>query len=83
MRSHDVEIFEVELKYCERCGGLWFREKGEPGIYCASCQPKMAEVALSDGPRPLRVGVLGPVHEEQLPEFLEAVMALCGKGEEA
>jgi hypothetical protein len=83
MQSPDVEIFEVELKYCERCGGLWFREKGKVGVYCAACDPKMAEVAMGDGPRPARVGVLSPVNEEKLPALLEAVMALCGKGEEA
>ena len=83
MQTHDVEIFEVELKYCERCGGLWFREKGRSGVYCAACDPKMAEVAMGEGPRPTRVGVLSAVSEENLPALLEAVMALCGKGEEA
>jgi Zn-finger nucleic acid-binding protein len=28
---------QVELKYCERCGGLWLRVQGADGIYCASC----------------------------------------------
>jgi len=27
----------VELKYCERCGGLWLRPEGTDGVYCASC----------------------------------------------
>ena len=79
----DVEIFEVELKYCERCGGLWFREKGTPGVYCGACDPKMAEVALEDGPRPTRVGVLPAINEEKFPALLEAIVAFCGKGEEA
>jgi hypothetical protein len=83
MRTHDVEIFEVELKYCERCGGLWFREKGKSGVYCGGCEPKMAEVALGEGPRPTRVGVLTPVNDEEMPELLGAMLALCGKGEEA
>ena len=83
MQSHDVEIFEVELKYCERCGGLWFREKGTLGVYCGACDPKMAEVAVGDGPRPTRVGVLSPIKQERLPALLEVVLALCGQGEEA
>lgn len=83
MQTHDVEIFEVELKYCERCGGLWFREKGTTGVYCAECDPKMAEVAFGDGPRPTRVGVLSPASEEKIPALLEAVLAWCGNGEEA
>jgi uncharacterized Zn finger protein (UPF0148 family) len=28
----------VELKYCERCGGLWLRPQGTDGVYCALCR---------------------------------------------
>ncbi len=34
---------ELELKYCERCGGLWLRRRGMQNVYCASCVPRMAE----------------------------------------
>jgi len=34
----------VELKYCERCGSLWFRDCGGAGIYCDDCLPKVAEL---------------------------------------
>jgi Zn-finger nucleic acid-binding protein len=27
----------VELKYCERCGGLWLRPQGTDRVFCASC----------------------------------------------
>ena len=27
----------VELKYCERCGGLWLRECGSDQVYCVRC----------------------------------------------
>jgi hypothetical protein len=48
-----VEIVEMELKYCERCGGLWLRPVGEEEVYCATCVPKMAEFPLSRrGARP-------------------------------
>jgi hypothetical protein len=34
------EVFEqLELKYCERCGGLWLRNKGEEEVYCPGCVP--------------------------------------------
>jgi len=29
---------QVELKYCERCGGLWLRARGTNGVYCSSCR---------------------------------------------
>ena len=28
---------KLELKYCERCGGLWLRPQGADAVYCASC----------------------------------------------
>ena len=33
---------QVELKYCERCGGLWLRAQGADGVYCASCRVRLA-----------------------------------------
>jgi len=34
-----MEVCEIviELKYCERCGGLWLRLQGADGVYCAGC----------------------------------------------
>jgi len=31
-RMDDAET-QVELKYCERCGGLWLRQQGASGVY--------------------------------------------------
>ena len=28
---------KLELKYCERCGGLWIRPQGSGHPYCAPC----------------------------------------------
>lgn len=41
---------ELELKYCERCGGLWLRLQGDPEVYCVNCRTQMAELprALGD-----------------------------------
>lgn len=36
-------ITEVELKYCERCGGLWLRLRGNSEVYCASCRAHNAQ----------------------------------------
>ncbi len=40
-RMEGQEI-QVELKYCERCGGLWLRPRGADGVYCASCRGRLA-----------------------------------------
>jgi hypothetical protein len=34
----------MELKYCERCGGLWIRESGAGVVYCANCRPEVADL---------------------------------------
>jgi hypothetical protein len=37
-----TEVFEgMELKYCERCGGLWLRRRGSGRAFCSTCEPKM------------------------------------------
>jgi hypothetical protein len=35
---------QFELKYCERCGGLWLRPVGGGQVYCAGCAGQMAEL---------------------------------------
>jgi Zn-finger nucleic acid-binding protein len=32
----------VELKYCERCGGLWLRRPGHEMVYCERCRAQRA-----------------------------------------
>lgn len=32
---------QVELKYCERCGGLFLRGRGADGVYCAGCTARV------------------------------------------
>ena len=46
----------VELKYCERCGGLFLRTSGAGIVYCAGCTSRFVvepdlEGAFSSGPR--------------------------------
>jgi hypothetical protein len=45
----------IELKYCERCGGLWLRHAGTGQVYCAYCAADMAEVARGPKKQPLSV----------------------------
>jgi hypothetical protein len=46
MRAKTIEVgkLSLELKYCERCGGLWLRPVGGPEIYCKNCARAMAEL---------------------------------------
>lgn len=42
MESFERHAIQLELKYCERCGGLWLRPKGSDLIFCAGCAKTMA-----------------------------------------
>ena len=39
-----VDELQFELKYCERCGGLWLRPTGGGQIYCVACGREMADL---------------------------------------
>ncbi len=45
MDGFDKGFILLELKYCERCGGLWLRLKGSEMVFCAQCAKAMAGVA--------------------------------------
>jgi hypothetical protein len=47
MEMELFEVIELELKYCERCGGLWLRHEGNGDVYCPSCVPRMAELPVA------------------------------------
>jgi hypothetical protein len=66
-----IELIEVELKYCERCGGLWLRLKGSGQVYCSSCEPYMADLPTA----PLKRPVAG-VSESDI-EALGAEFGIC------
>ena len=38
--TYDVSL---QLKYCERCGGLWLREPRSAAVYCRVCARKLAD----------------------------------------
>lgn len=41
------EEVAVELKYCERCGGLWLRRPGQDIVYCGRCRAQRAALLQS------------------------------------
>jgi Zn-finger nucleic acid-binding protein len=77
-RNHRKEndAVRMELKYCERCGGLWLRTSGTEAVYCESCQGKIAElppVKKSSGRVQLPVARRAVVerYSKPDPEFVE------------
>ena len=45
MEGIEAGSIQLELKYCERCGGLWLRPKGSELVFCAACARVMAGLA--------------------------------------
>jgi hypothetical protein len=84
MQAHEILI---ELKYCERCGGLWLRPQGADAVYCAGCQVLVEArqnptVTPSHKPRP-RKGCgqgtckqRGDLHGSGRIDYLEGVAAI-------
>ena len=51
----------LELKICERCGGLWLRPSASRWIYCGTCKQKVSELPkpTADVGRKKRQGMVG------------------------
>lgn len=43
-KSRSTNQESLELKYCERCGGLWLRPVRGGQIYCRACSREMSEL---------------------------------------
>jgi uncharacterized Zn finger protein (UPF0148 family) len=64
----------VQIKICEGCGMLWFREQDIGGVYCSRCVRKLADFP-SPGSRKLRGRKSNKTRmSEALPEASEVVM---------
>ena len=49
--ENDPELIHLELKYCERCGGLWLRLHGTDEVYCA-CRAETTNLPAPPRSRP-------------------------------
>lgn len=41
-KNEEIALIHLELKYCERCGGLWLRLKGSEAVFCSDCAKVIA-----------------------------------------
>jgi hypothetical protein len=55
--SSSATVVQLELKYCERCGGLWLRPRGDCAIYCARCAALLREFPVSRSGAPLKPAI--------------------------
>jgi len=77
MELDELEIVQLELKYCESCGGLWLRPKGSQQVECAACAARWklacrraAKASRARLPRFCDLDVEGAAGE--VPEWLPA-----------
>jgi ribosomal protein L37AE/L43A len=58
-QEKNEEEKRMELKYCERCGGLWLRECGAGVVYCGNCEREVADLPVpKKKPQRVKVPVL-------------------------
>jgi Zn-finger nucleic acid-binding protein len=76
MEVDSIEVVEMELKYCERCGGLWLRPRGNDEVYCESCGPKMAEFPLATKRRAIGLAI----NDTVLEGCCDDLFAVCCEG---
>jgi hypothetical protein len=77
MESEEFNIVQLELKYCERCGGLWVRRMGGEEIYCSSCAVEMVDFAASSR---RRTSARLPVNHKSEETTAPKVIFICGEG---
>ena len=73
-----MELIELELKYCERCGSLWVRETGTGEIFCFPCVQKMQDLPRA-GKRRLTPR-LGGNHRVDTKASGLHLVPICGEG---
>jgi hypothetical protein len=78
MDTNGLELIFLELKYCERCGGLWLRQKGESSVYCESCL--RSEFLSSSGANPSYLPLKGAFSSDRR---IPRVLAFCSEEGEA
>lgn len=71
------ELVQLELKYCERCGGLWLRRQGVSDVCCASCAELAPEFRMVR--RSKRRPIL-PVNRNGLASRLQLVAPISRPG---
>jgi uncharacterized Zn finger protein (UPF0148 family) len=76
MDTEGLEIIRLELKYCERCGGLWMRARGSGDVYCPSCAVEMLDLPTRRRKKPHLL-----VNDRvEIKSQCEEWSAVCGEG---
>ncbi len=78
MEIEDPEIVLLELKYCERCGGLWLRVRGAADVYCALCTVEILDLPVL--PKKTSKPRMPVNHKVEIKAQGTKLAVICGKG---
>ena len=76
MDTEGLEIIRLELKYCERCGGLWMRTWGTEDVYCPACAAEILDLPAARRRRKPHLIVSDRV---EIKSQCEELSAICGE----
>lgn len=79
MESEGLEITRLELKYCERCGRLWLRQRGTGKVHCGLCASETSNFPLC-GHRINRSRLLGERFDIESQDETERINVYGGWG---
>ena len=77
MEIDELDIILLDLKYCERCGGLWLRARGCEEVLCASCSAEISRLRHGWGKYSLRLALKTRIQADG--ESRE-MLVICGEG---
>jgi len=77
MEIDELNVVLLELKYCERCGGLWLRPRDCDDVLCASCAAEVTRLQSGWRARNMRVVLKTTL---QVDGESREVLVMCGEG---
>jgi len=77
MEIDELDIILLDLKYCERCGGLWLRPRGCNDVLCQSCSTRMSRLHEGWWRQKVRLALRTTIQADG--ESRE-VLVMCGDG---
>lgn len=77
MEIDELNVVLLELKYCERCGGLWLRPRGCEDVLCGTCSAQVTEFPGSCRHTNLRLALRTTI---QVDGESREVLVMCGDG---
>jgi hypothetical protein len=80
IRKESQVYVGLELKYCERCGGLWLRPRGSPRIYCRPCFSIMVEILSLRAQKGEPRRASGELDTQTEVTEIRELMAFCADG---